>query len=333
MMRILLLCILLAFVSACASPGKITPDAPEWTLGESKHYPRERYLIGIGSGLNINDAQERARAEIAKQFQTSVQERSHQSQQYKSMQQQEDSTNSLEQQVSRSILSYSNSTITGIEISEQWYDEGKQQHYALATLDKPKARQQLQQTITQLDSEIQQHITSSNKNISSLDKARHIQRAIEINQTRADTQRKLQVVDNSGRGQVAPYTMAKLFLMRQEKIKNISIQPKADTESDQSYLPLLRSALAKQGYITDSQSADYQLTIANTLDPLTQENQWWWLRGNMVITLTDQQANTLGVYRWPLKASSTTEARTQQRLTDNIQQILESKLQDKLLSF
>ncbi len=335
MKRIFVLFILLALISACASTDKTQhADQPEWVNGESTHYSHKHYLTGVGSGLSVNDAKDRARADIAKQFEISVNERTSQSQEYTSNQSQGESSSSLKQRVTRDLLSYTSKTVEGIELVEQWYDSEKDFHYALAVLSRQKATQQFRQQITELDKQLKQYINQALALSNHLESARHLNKAIDLYLERQAIQRMLQVVDITGMGIQSKISLAELEKSLAHKIGNIKIHSQLNNSFSDELLPLLNSELKNAGFtITNSkEGADYLAVMTTTIDPLMVKEKWYWLRGTLELKLIDTKNDkTIGVYRWPVKASSTSEARSQQRLIDNIQGILAKELPGKFL--
>ena len=63
MMRWLWIFAASACLSGCAS---IRTDAPDWVTGKSAKYPDSRFLIGRGQADSLEDARNRARADLAK---------------------------------------------------------------------------------------------------------------------------------------------------------------------------------------------------------------------------------------------------------------------------
>lgn len=81
-----LLLSIIAVISACASTGKTPSDQPDWIDGDSKHYPKQLYLTGQGMADSLDNAKDRARADLAKQFEVAVHARSLQQQQFSKQQ-------------------------------------------------------------------------------------------------------------------------------------------------------------------------------------------------------------------------------------------------------
>ena len=96
---------------------------------------------------------------------------------------------------------------------------------------------------------------------------------------------------------------------------------------------VLSGAAAGAGFSIDNTNFDYQLKIQTLLDPVLEQNGWFWLRGTMQINLTDRAGNNIGVQRWPLKVSSVNVERTQQKLLSETDKLLKDELRGVLLGF
>src|ERR1700742_1646765 len=115
MIRILTATMIL-LLAACGSakPGDARPD---WVNGNSSQFPASAYLTGHGQGDTMRDANDRARAELAKNFSVNVSEQSTDSSSY-SQNTAGPAKNSLD--VSRDIHTRTDQLLTGVEISETW---------------------------------------------------------------------------------------------------------------------------------------------------------------------------------------------------------------------
>ena len=282
-------------------------------------------------GLTQHDAKERARADLAKQFQVAVEERSQQSQQFQSQTLHGETSSSLDQKISRNLMTYTSRTLEGVEIAQQWHDSQKDQHHALAVLSRNKARQQFSQQISALDIEIQQHLDQAKRESSSLYKAGAVQKTLDKQLQRMGLQRSLQVVDQTGRGIPSKVTLTELERIRNEFLGRLKLTTQA---TDKGLLRILNSEVSKAGFsITKTDNSDYKLILGRSLDPIIKEKNWYWLRGSLELQLQDVNGETIGVQRWPLKVSATTEQRANQRLVDVIQQTLAKDLLASVLGF
>jgi hypothetical protein len=320
-------------ITACS----ITPDdpdtRPDWINGQSKKYASSLYLSGQGSALTSDDAKDRARSDLAKQFEVAIKESGQQSQTFTSEQANGETVTSLDQKISRQLNSYTSRTLRGVEIADQWYDAKRGTHYALAVLSRNKTRQRLEQELQTLDKQSQQLLLQAKAEPALLGRAALVQLAINSQQQRIAVQRSLQVVDTGGFGKPAKLSLAELERSRDALLKKVRIQPLASGDMSNELVKVLSGATAGAGFSINNSNYDYQLKVQTLLDPVLEQNGWFWLRGTMEINLLDTVGNNIGVQRWPLKVSSINIERTQQKLLSETNKLLKGELRDVLLGF
>ncbi len=329
--------ILLSFIvliSACAATGEHDIDLPEWVDGKSKQRPAALYLTGIGIADNLDDAKDRARADLAKQFEVAVQERSQQQQEYSKLQQGEESVESLQQSVSRQLITQTTRTVQGIEIAETWHDDVNHKHYVLAALSRNKAKQQYEQQISSLDEQSKQKLKQAENETDTLRKTAQVERAIELQLQRMSAQSALQVVDASGRGKPSNLPLGELIRIRDTLIGKIKINPIAQGQLAAKLTPIVSGNTATAGFdVTESGQADYTLLTETKLDPALKKDGLTWLRGTLQLTLRDRNNNDAGIKRWPVKAASVSAEQSEQRLLNDIDKILKNELRAAVLGF
>jgi hypothetical protein len=325
--------ILPALLLAACSTTPEKQQEPEWLEGSSSKFPAALYLTGQGSAVELDDAKDRARSELAKQFEVAVQERSRQTQEYSRSQQQGEVVESLDQQVTRNLATYTSRTLQGVEIGEQWRDKSNKRHHVLAVLSRNRAQQQFEQEITTLDNTTAQQLKQAEAASAPLVKAALIQQAIETQQQRSAAQSSLQVVDASGRGLPPAISVAELQRSRDAIINKIKLATSATGEMRDDLQHQLSSAASAAGFFLSEEQPDYTLTVIIKLDPPLMQQGWYWLRGTLELTLKDKEGNDAGVKRWPLKASSTTVEQTRQRLLNDTNTLLSQELRGTVLGF
>lgn len=320
-------------ITACSFTSADPDTQPDWVNGQSKKYASSLYLTGQGSAIISDDAKDRARSDLAKQFEVALKERGQQSQTFTSEQANGETLESVNQKISRQLLTYTSRTLQGVEIADQWYDPKRSRHYALAVLSRNKTRSRLEQALKALDQHSQQRLLQAEAEPALLTRAALVQLAINSQQQRVVVQSSLQVVDSSGFGKPANLSLAELVRSRDALLKKIRIQPLASGAASISLVKILSGAAAGAGFSINNNNSDYKLKIETLLDPMLEKNGWYWLRGTMEISLIDTAGHNIGVQRWPLKVSSISVDRTEQKLLSETDQLLKEQLRDVLLGF
>ena len=256
----LLLLSFIVLVSACASTGKQAGDLPDWVDGQSKQHPKALYLTGVGIADNLDDAKDRARADLAKQFEVAVQEQSQQQQEYTKQQQGEESAESLRQSVTRQLITRTTRTVQGIEIANTWRDNNTHKHYVLAALSRNKAKQQYEQQIHVIDEQSKQKLRQAEDETDALRKAAQVNDAIELQLQRMSVQSALQVVDPTGYGKPGNIPLGELMRTRDALINKINIEPISHGQLADKLIPVISGNTANAGFnITESAQAKYKL--------------------------------------------------------------------------
>ena len=332
--NVAILPLLSLIITACSFTADNSDSPPDWVYGQSKKYAHSLYLSGQGSGQTQNDAKDRARSDLAKQFEIAIKERSQQSQTFTSAQADGETQQSLDQKISRQLHTYTSHSLKGVEIVDQWQAPGNATYHALGVLSRNKSRHQFEQELQSLDQHSRQRLMQAEAESSLLTRAALIQQAINSQQQRLVVQSYLQVVDPGGRGNPPSLSIAELLRSRDTLLKEIHIQPVATGDMSSELVKILSGATAGAGFaVANASNVDYQLKARTLLDPVLELDGWYWLRGTMQIDLIDTEGNNIGVQRWPLKISSTSIDRTQQRLLTDVDQLLKAELRDVLLGF
>jgi hypothetical protein len=161
---------------ACAMASSLSAGRrpPDWVKGgKVDKYPAHVYVTGVGVGSDLDAARTNARAEVSKVFQARIRQTS---QDILS----EVSAAGSVQGRRESEMSTSVSTdglLEGVRIAETWYDKKSKKHYALAVLNKAKARAGFSEQIADKEAESRSHLAQGQKAAEPLEKARHYARA------------------------------------------------------------------------------------------------------------------------------------------------------------
>ncbi len=322
---------LLACSAGVKDAGKQTPD---WVAGESAGFSSKQYLLGRGADMRLDNAKDRARADLAKIFQVAVTEESSDVQRFqrKTENQQTEEAHSLD--ISRAVRTRSEALISGIEIADIWRDPLTQEYYALAVLPRAQSARGLRQDIQVLDEATRGHIARAREQSDALDKARASAQAVAAQRERAEYQSMLRVVDSSGQGIPAPWNLSELAADLASLLQRVTIAPRAGGSDADVLQRALRAALADSGFrATDDGAADYLLEASLSLNDLGKREGWYWYAGSLEVALRDRAGRVRGSQRWSIKESATLDTVARQRAADKAAEILKRELRATLLDF
>ncbi|MDH5183487.1 MAG: LPP20 family lipoprotein [Gammaproteobacteria bacterium] len=329
MKRIMILGLGVFLVACGGSRGGVIEGGPDWLDGSSKAHPSVAYIIGTGSSVSLDDAKNRARAEIAKVFEVAVTEQSSDNLKYLS----DANGSQLAQRVERDTTSRTSKILHGVEIADSWLHEKSGQFYALAVLHRGRTANALRQQIQDLDSASAADLEKARTSKDTLNKLAYASSVLTQQMQRAGLQRSLQVVDNSGRGVTPRWNLAELSSDFRGQLERVRIQPRL-SQGPESFQTSLSGAVGKAGFLVKKgEMPDFILSTRLILSEPEYQQNWYWVRGRLEILLSTPQGRIRGTQRWPIKVSATQADVAQKRALDSAANILRDELRSSLLGF
>ena len=318
-------------LSGCAS---VRTDAPDWVTGNSAKYPDNRFLVGRGQADTLEDARNRARADLAKVFQVAVSAETSDVTQFASTTE-GGGQGKTESQVTRNIVTRTDQIVRGIQIAEAWQDPRSKTHHALATLPRLQAAMGLRQDVERLDAATRGHVTQARNNQDLLAQVASASRAHDTQRERDAVQRALQVVDVTGRGVDPEFNSGQLASDLAALLKRVRMKPQAASGSQDSLERMLSAALSAAGFVPEAGgSAPYVLLGSLQLDDLGLIDGWYWTRGTLEVQLAEASSGKVrGNKRWEIKTSSAQKATAQRRALDEADAVLRKELRPTILRF
>ena len=326
-----ILCLLAVVLLGCA--GSVQQQAkgpPDWINGESARYSASHYLVGRGADSRLDDAKDRARADLAKTFEVAVSEESSDKQKVEQRSGAEGTQQSSELEVSRAIKTRTDAIVRGIEIADMWHDPASRQYYALAVLPRAQAARGLRQDIQALDEATDRYIRQARGEGDALGQIAAAMKAVSAQRERAELQRMLRVLDISGQGVTPRWSERELQSDLDTLLARVSIAPQADSAMLDA---ALRGALADAGLRAADGDSDYMIEASLKLDGLGLREGWYWYAGKLDLVLRDRRGEVRGTRSWPIKESSTIDSLAQQRAVDKAAETLRRDLGSTLLGF
>lgn len=328
----------LAVLAACASapPEPVAP--PDWVSGDAARYPAGAFLLGRGSADNLNDAGDRARADLAKGLAVEIKVETSDVQSFALDQPDPRKPGASEERmrldVSRDIATRTDQIVRGVRIAETWRDPVTRTDHALAVLPRAAAMQSLQSEIRALDDAVAAGIARARAADDPLAAIAAANGALRAQLERDAVQRQLQVIDPAGHGIPARRSYAQLRSDRDALITRLRIRPGAAGDEMQAVAVALVGSLGEAGFtVVEQGAADYTLAAVLELgDPVARDG-WFWVMGNLEIVLGDMAGQVRGSHRWDIKTSAQDPGIARQRALDEVETVLDRELLATLLSF
>lgn len=312
-------------LGGCATKA---PSQPDWINGDSDKYKSSQYLIGRGQSSNMEDAKDRARADLAKIFQVAVAVDSEDMQSYKSDSSVAGGAGQYSGESSRRITTRTDQIIRGIQIAEIYQDKVTKTNYVLAVLPRLQAAASLRQQIGQLDDAVQASVDQSKNNSDLFIKIAAAGKAIDTQMEREGLQKALQVVDITGRGVESKYNSGRLKADMDTLLKRVRIASKVLEGSAPGFDEVVSGALSKAGFLIETgDKPDFVLKASLNLADLGLKDGWYWQRGNLEISLSEAVSGRVrGTQRWSIKGNATDKATALRRALDEADAVLKREL-------
>ncbi len=306
-MKKLLIILIVLTISACSS---VQDEQPEWLTQPTKVYPQSQYLAAVGQGRDSEQAKQVALANLSRIFSVSIAE-----------EQIDKSSFSTEQgkthnEVTRFISAKANQELKGAVIKET-YQQPQGQSYAVAVMEKLPAAKSFRESIRQLDRKVTGNLSYAKNEAPNFFKAlKALEQAHLAQQQRENDNRSLMLVAN--KGIMSQTTSADI----ENLIKNSLAALSFKVSSDDDFLTKQLSASAANLGVKLSQTSAIVLQGKIDQQPPLAQGGWFWLRGNIHISVSDGE-NTTQQLLFPFKISAQQESMLTQRLEKHIATHLE----------
>lgn len=326
-----MLSLLAAALLGCAgSVERQDKGPPDWVNGESMRYSASHYLVGRGADPRLDDAKDRARADLAKTFEVAVSEESSDVRKIRQRSGAEGARQSGELEVSRAIKTRTDAIVRGIEIADIWHDPASRQYYALAVLPRAQAARGLRQDIQALDEATGRYIRQARGEDDALGQIAAAMKAVSAQRERGELQRMLRVLDISGQGLAPTWSQRELQSDLDTLLARVGIAPRADNAMLDA---ALRGALTEVGLRAADGDADYVIETNLKLEALGLREGWYWYVGKLDLVLRDRRGEVRGMRSWSIKESSTIDSVAHRRAMDKAAETLRRELRSTLLGF
>lgn len=305
---------------------------PSWVTGESAEYPSEQYLIGRGVGSTEDEAQNRARGDLATIFEVRIEVASESS----TTVSQSDKKAQVNKLATQRVSAKTDKVVSGVSIAKIWRDPATKDFHALAVLSRAQAGAALREELLKIDAEVQQHMDASKTASDALLKIAALTQALEASIRRDGFQASLQVVNPSGHGVEAAIPQAAIQANINDVLKHIRIVPEVmDDGGVKDFPALLKGGLAAAGFLA-SDAADAELVLQGklVLNDLGRQANWNWVRATVEVSLVEKASGRVrGSKTWPVKASAQDAGTARSRALIEVEKLFKQELREALIGF
>lgn len=322
---------LLAF-SGMLFSAHVMGASPAWVTGETAEYPANQYLLGRGIGATEEEAKNRARGELAANFEVRIEVLSENTTQLEQSGKYEQVSRSASQKVSAKT----NKVINGISLPKIWRNPVTQDFHVLAVLPRAQASASMREELDKLDKALQQYLQAVDSQRDPLLKIGLLSQALQSSIQREGFQSLLKVLDPSGQGVPAPLTQAEVRMQVDENIKNIRIAPEISGGANaREFFNVLKGGLAAAGFLaTDTDTADLLLKGNFVVHDLGRQGNWNWLRVTVEVSLLERTTGRVrGSKIWSVKTSAQDADTARSRAIMDVENLLKRELRATIIGF
>jgi len=305
-MKNILIILLVIGITACSS----VPKEPLWLSEPTKSYSQSQYLAAVGQGRDTEQAKQVALANLARIFSVSITEEQIDKSYFST------EAGKTHNEVSRFISAKAEQQLRGAVIKET-YQTPQGESFGIAVLEKLPAAKAFRESIRQLDSKVDGNLSyAKNEAPNFFTALKALEQAHLAQQQRENDNRSLVLV--ASKGIPSRTTSGEINNLLKTSLASLTFK----INSDDSFLKKQLSASAANLGVKLSQTSDIVLAGSIDQQPILEQAEWFWLRGNIHINVADGQ-NTTQQLLFPFKISAQQESMLTQRLEKHIADNLE----------
>lgn len=198
-------------------------DRPCWLLGPCPPYERTAYLQGVGSGPTTAEADDVARAELAKRFRVEIEQvRESIRQLHAERGPSGGSSSSRSTRIETATRSQTEALLEDVRIAERWRSDGT--YHALAVLERGPAARRMRRELSQLDETIGSLVGDAERAGSPVRALRVLSRAVRLAE-RVELKRSQLEIVASGDGAFEPsHPLEQLVTRRRERLLGLRLE-------------------------------------------------------------------------------------------------------------
>lgn len=312
---------------------------PDWIDNPGGRYSQNNYMTGVGYGQERRSAEDHARSEIAKIFQSDIASENRSYEEY--LQTSEGGrTRSAQNFNFEDITTVSTrKVLSDIRIAAVYLEKKPQTgYYALAVLDRNHVRPILTEKIAILDREIDQMLDVAENDTDHLTKIRAYKSGIEKYVLRQAFNTELRIVRTDGRGIPPRFTLADI----QQKfarvlLKDFAVMVTVKGDRAAEVQQALTEALNQKGFSVSFNSAKADVFARGNVQirPMDQGSaQWKFVRWKAYFDLVDRQGGVVfGSVQKSGKEGHVTISEAEERAVRKIRKVLAADISKDLSAY
>jgi len=317
----LVLLVVVVLPAACVTPSLPEPaDAPAWVRGPDSRFPEDLWLLARARAENADEAQDKARAELARPFVLRVESVSM-------------AGPSGSGDGTRRLVALSDRIIEHIRVAARWQDPASKTHHALATLPRKVAAEGLKQAVTQRDEEIRRSIELAGGSGDLLGRIRHLDQALELQIEREALNRLHTSVSLQQSSIANGWSISRLREERDRLLARVRLIPQVTADSAPGLDVVLATVLSRTGLEAGQEGeGDYLLATRLVLEEALSSGETVRQQGVLEVTLIERTGQRIRrSQRWLIRADAPDRAGASRRALEEATTLLIRNLRRLLL--
>ena len=239
---------LMVVVAGCMSVGNGRP--PDWVMGQSREYPSNRYLIGVGAASSRARAEERAYAAIARIFSAEIEAQTSDWESYSVSGGKTAVTTTRRLTLDHVTQVTTRKVLENVHILDTWYHPTDRQHFVLAGMKRAQVERTLLDQISEHDITIEKEVAQGRTGTTKLTKIRGFKRAINHLLLREAVNVDLRVVRENGIGVDSNYKLSDLKKELEDYLaENVVIEVQIEGEQQAQIRRAVLEGLGREGLV------------------------------------------------------------------------------------
>ncbi|OGI38449.1 MAG: hypothetical protein A2140_09365 [Candidatus Muproteobacteria bacterium RBG_16_62_13] len=319
--RILILAIAV-LPAACVTPppGPVLPAAPAWVSGPDPHYPDDRYLLARARANSITEAEDKARADVARPFVLHIESA-------------DPPDSNPGGPSTRRLVALSDRIIEQVQVVRRWPDLNNKTVHALAALPREVAADSLREQIATRDSDIRQTVEQSATAGDLLQRIRYLDSAVQRQVEREALHRLRTAVAPRAPVIETSWTVSRLRADRDALFGQARLLPQATTGSTPGLADAIGTAMTRSGLPASSDGqGEYLLVVRLVLEDGVAREGSVQQQGILELTLVERAGERVrSTRRWLIRAQAADRAGATRRALDETTNLLARNLRGLLL--
>ena len=183
---------------------------PAWVEGNSKDYPADQYLLGVGQAESRPSAEERAYGAVSRIFKAKIEAESKDWESFLLLEARGQANTERRLTLDQITRVSTDKVLENVRILDAWMDTATRQHHVLAGMARAQAGTAVTERLDELDRAIEADLTESRRTTGTLAAIRSLRRATKNLVLREAYNADLRVIRTSGQGIPSRYRVAEL---------------------------------------------------------------------------------------------------------------------------